>query len=83
MIDIRDFKENGDDSYKNICKRFEDLIDLIDPYDEVITKYYKNKEGLTNLEDYIESIEEENKQIIAIDLRNRILIYKDKQNNIV
>lgn len=83
MIDIRDFKDNGDDSYKNIWKRFEDLIDLIDPYEEVITKYYKNKDGLTNLEEYIDSIEEKDRKIIAINLRNRTLIYKEKQNNIV
>lgn len=68
MIDIRDFKDNGDDSYKNIWKRFEDLIDLIDPYEEVITKYYKNKDGLTNLEEYIDSIEEKDRKIIAINL---------------
>ena len=79
-VDIRDFIEKGDDSNKKIRARFEAITELLDPYQEVVTKYYKNKDGLINLLKFVHTNRNELNKIDTINLEDRTIIFKDKQN---
>ena len=79
-VDIRDFIEKGDDSNKKIWARFEAITELLDPYQEVVTKYYKNKDGLINLLKFVHTNRNELNKIDTINLEDRTIIFKDKQN---